>query len=64
MTPVRLWVLYVYEAMPGSTTHRTFVDSDEGKLHAYGAKLLQEKPQEVASMHFMVLPAEGLDSVV
>lgn len=58
--PLELYVLYVVTNSVSGMGQRTYVDSDEAALQAYGRELVRLKPAEAATVVFWVFPAEGI----
>lgn len=59
MSPFTIWVLYTYETSNGQTGCRTYGLQDQAAAQALGEQLQADKPAEVQSFGFMVLPLEG-----
>lgn len=60
MNPLALFVLYTYESIPGEQPGcRAYLFVDQAAALTAGQKLQAEKPAEVTTFTFMVLPLEG-----
>lgn len=59
MNPITAYILYTYESAAVGFGCRAYLYLDQAAAHAMGEKLKAEKPAEVTTFTYMVLPLEG-----